>query len=55
MSYFRKPKTKQEMTANKDDDAKYGRQRNLPNSWDDLNVGSRKIRSWKKFRKTRYR
>lgn len=54
-SFFRKPKTTGERRANQSEDAKHGRRRDLPNSWDDIMKSSREDRNWKKFRKTKWK
>jgi len=51
---FRKPKTLVEMKANQDDEAKCGRQRDVPSAWDDI-WKDRNDRNWKKFRKTKWK
>ena len=51
---FRKPKTMGEKRANVSEDstASAGRKRDLPSSWDDIQVQHQ--RSWKKNRKSKY-
>ena len=57
MGLFRKPKTQRERRANQDGMGRPSRsgKRGLPSSWADISPGSREDRSWKKFRKTKWR
>lgn len=51
---FRAPKTFVEMKANQDEDAKYGRRRDIPSAWDDIWV-DRNDRNWKRYRKSKWK
>lgn len=54
-SYYRHPKTLQEMKANQDWHVRWRRRSHmLPTAWDDV-PRNRDDRSWKRYRKTQYR
>ena len=60
MSYFRNMKTTSERRrAVADEDEGHVRAkrnaRSLPSAWDDVSVKARDDRSWKKFRKTKFK
>ena len=57
MAYHRRPKTTAEKRANQDREWNRGKRsvRRLPSNWDDLHRSSLEDRSWKKYRKTKWK